>query len=265
MLIAGYFLTLVMGVSLGLLGGGGSILTVPILIYFFKIDTVNATAYSLFIVGLASGFGGFSKFKEGLVNLPVGLTFAVPGFLGVFLSRAFLIPSLPEKIVSLGSFELTKDILIMVTFAVMMILASVSMIRGRTEGTKTNIPRQKLNYFLVGLEGLGVGALTGFVGAGGGFLIIPALVILAGLPMRTAVGTSLMIISFKSLLGFLGDVFVNPNIDWMLLLTLSVLSVVGIYVGTYLSRFVPEESLKKGFGYFVLLMGTAILAQQVYG
>jgi uncharacterized membrane protein YfcA len=262
--ILGYVLTLLMGVSLGLLGGGGSILTVPILIYLFNIDPVNATAYSLFIVGLASAFGAFGKIKDGLVNFSIGVTFAVPGFVGVFLSRAYLIPALPETITSVGDFTLTKSALIMLVFAIMMVVASISMIKGRKEDSVDgNVNHGSINYPLIGVEGLVVGALTGFVGAGGGFLIIPALVVLAHLPMKTAVGTSLLIISFKSLLGFLGDVMVNPNIEWKFLIVLSAISIVGIFIGSHFSKSVPEKALKKGFGYFVLVMGAFILYQQI--
>jgi uncharacterized membrane protein YfcA len=263
--VIGYALTLIMGISLGLLGGGGSILTVPILIYFFSTSAVTATAYSLFIVGLASAFGAFGKYREGVVNLPVGITFAIPGFFGVFLSRAYIIPALPEEILTVGTFVVSKDVFIMLIFAVMMIVAAASMIRGRKDSSDGKAGEQgALNYPLIGLEGLGVGALTGFVGAGGGFMIIPALVVLAKLPMKTAVGTSLLIIAFKSLLGFLGDVMVNPSIEWPFLLTLSAISVVGIVFGSALSKKVSEQKLKQAFGYFVLLMGTFILAQQLY-
>ncbi len=263
--IVGYLLMFVMGISLGLLGGGGSILTVPILLYLFGVDAVNSTAYSLFIVGLASGFGAFGKMREQLVNFKVGATFAVPGFMGVFAARAFIIPKLPDEIFSLGSLVVTKDIFIMLVFAMMMILASVSMIRGRKETESEKTQEIKMNYPLIAVEGLVVGALTGFVGAGGGFLIIPALVVLARLPMKVAVGTSLMIISFKSLFGFIGDVMVNPDIEWMFLLIVSAIAVGGIFVGSYLSKMIPGGKLKKGFGYFVLVMGSFILAQQIYG
>jgi uncharacterized membrane protein YfcA len=235
------------------------------LIYFFSTSAVTATAYSLFIVGLASAFGAFGKYREGVVNLPVGITFAIPGFFGVFLSRAYIIPALPEEILTVGTFVVSKDVFIMLIFAVMMIVAAASMIRGRKDSSDGKAGEQgALNYPLIGLEGLGVGALTGFVGAGGGFMIIPALVVLAKLPMKTAVGTSLLIIAFKSLLGFLGDVMVNPSIEWPFLLTLSAISVVGIVFGSALSKKVSEQKLKQAFGYFVLLTGTFILAQQLY-
>lgn len=260
--ILGYILTLLMGISLGMLGGGGSILTVPILVYLFQIDAVSATAYSLFIVGLTSAFGAFGKFKDGYVDLKTGVIFAVPGFIGVFLARAYLVPSLPQEILNFTDFTLTKDALIMLTFAVLMIVASISMMRGRKETLESDRPKEK-KPLPIAIEGLVVGLLTGFVGAGGGFLIIPALVMFGGLPMKLAVGTSLMIISAKSLLGFIGDVMVNPDIEWVFLITLSVISIVGIYIGSYLVRFVPEKKLKFSFGVFVLIMGSFILAQQL--
>lgn len=261
--IIGYFLTLIMGITLGMLGGGGSILTVPILVYVFQIDVVNATAYSLFIVGLAAGIGSIGKFRENTVDVRTGIIFAIPGFIGVFLARAYLVPTLPSSLGIFAGIEFTKGLIIMGVFAIMMILASVSMMQDRKkESTLTQ--KQAKKVLPIAIEGLIVGLLTGFVGAGGGFLIIPALVVFGGLPMKIAVGTSLMIISAKSLLGFLGDIMVNPHIDWLFLITLSIISIFGIFIGSYLVRFVPEKKLKFAFGVFVLLIGTAILGQQLY-
>ncbi len=252
----------IMGLTLGLLGGGGSILTVPILVYLFAINPIEATAYSLFVVGLSAGIGAISYYKKKLIAFKVGIIFAVPAFLGVFSARAWLVPALPEEILRLSNFVLTKEILVMLVFAVLMILASYSMIRGRKE--EKEVKEKKIVLPLVALEGIVVGLLTGFVGAGGGFLIIPALVFFAGLPMKQAIGTSLMIISFKSLLGFSGDILAMPNIDWHFLFGISLLSIVGIMIGTYLVQFVPEKKLKKVFGFFVLIMGLAILSEQLF-
>ena len=255
----GFAATILAGATMGLIGGGGSILTVPILVYLLEIPPVLATGYSLFVVGLSALVGSVNYFKLGLVNLKAGTIFAVPAFVGVFLARKFLVPALPVEIFNLGNLVVGRDLIVMGVFATVMILASVSMIRGGSESEQEG--ELQFNYPLIALEGLIVGAVTGFVGAGGGFLIIPALVVLAKLPMKQAVGTSLMIIAVKSLFGFLGDLG-NQSIDLGFLALFCLLSIIGIYLGTYLSRFVSSAKLKPGFGWFVLIMGLFILAKE---
>ena len=255
----GFAATILAGATMGLIGGGGSILTVPILVYLLEIPPVLATGYSLFVVGLSALVGSVNYFKLGLVNLKAGTIFAVPAFVGVFLARKYLVTALPVEIFNLGNLVVGRDLIVMGVFATVMILASVSMIRGGSESEQEG--ELQFNYPMIALEGLIVGAVTGFVGAGGGFLIIPALVVLAKLPMKQAVGTSLMIIAVKSLFGFLGDLG-NQSIDWGFLALFSLLSIIGIYLGTYLSRFVSSAKLKPGFGWFVLIMGLFILAKE---
>lgn len=262
--IYGYVASIFMGLTLGMIGGGGSILTVPILVYLFSINPVLATAYSLFIVGLTALVGGASYLKKGEVDLKTGFIFAVPSFVGVYLTRAYLIPQLPDPVFTIGAHAISKALLIMLVFAVLMVVASISMIRvqkPRVLDSKTFSPTTR--FLLISLEGLVVGGITGFVGAGGGFLIIPALVLLVGMPMKIAVGTSLFIIAAKSLLGFIGDVQRQAYIDWKLLLTVSAIAIMGLFVGMALSKKVSEKALKKGFGYFVLIMGTFILFDQL--
>lgn len=261
----GYFAAIFMGLSLGLIGGGGSILTVPILVYLFAINPILATAYSLFIVGLTALVGGIFYFRKGEVDLKTGLIFAVPSFIGVYLTRAFVMPNLPDPVFTIGSQVVSKPLLIMMIFAVLMVVASISMIRTKKSVVKKEVPAISLQsrYLLIALEGLVVGAVTGFVGAGGGFLIIPALVLLVGLPMKLAVGTSLFIIAAKSLIGFVGDLQTQAAIEWTLLLTVSGIAIAGLFVGMALSKKVSETALKKGFGVFVLLMGTFILWDQI--
>lgn len=259
----GYVAAIFMGLSLGLIGGGGSILTVPILVYLFKINPVLATAYSLFIVGLTALVGGVSYLKKGEVDLKTGLIFAIPSFVGVYLTRAFVVPSLPEIIFTVGSFQVSKPLLIMAVFAILMVLASISMIRTKKEAAKPKQLSALQKTLLISAEGLIVGAITGFVGAGGGFLIIPALVLLVGLPMKKAVGTSLFIIAAKSLIGFTGDLQTQTSIDWNLLGIVSAIAIVGLLVGVKFSKKISEKALKKGFGYFVLIMGTGILIDQI--
>ncbi len=260
----GYIASVFMGLSLGLIGGGGSILTVPILVYLFRIDPVQATAYSLFIVGLTALFGGLTYIRRGEVDLKTGLLFAAPSFLGVYFSRAFLVPALPDPVFSAGTVTISKALLIMLVFAVLMVAASWSMIRAKARAEHMVSRSAFITTALIAGEGLIVGAITGFVGAGGGFLIIPALVMLVGLPMKKAVGTSLLIIAVKSLLGFTGDLKHSSTIDWQLLLGVAGIAIIGLFIGTLLAKRVPEKVLKKGFGYFVLVMGSFVLADQIH-
>ena len=262
--ILGYIASILMGLSLGLIGGGGSILTVPILVYIFGTNPILATSYSLFIVGTTALVGGMFYLKKGEVDLKTGFIFGVPSFIGVYLTRAYLVPSLPDPVFTLGSWVVTKPLLIMIVFAILMLAASVSMIKTKKANEPNKVKMNpQLQFFLIGLEGLIVGGVTGFVGAGGGFLIIPALVILVGMSMKLAVGTSLFIIAAKSLIGFAGDLQQKTEIDWTLIFTITGIAVLGLFVGMYFSDKVSEKSLKKGFGYFVLVMGSIILFDQM--
>lgn len=260
--IAGFIASIVMGLSLGLIGGGGSILTVPILVYLFDVDPVLSTAYSLFVVGLTSLVGSYSHFKAGNVHLKTALVFGVPSIISVYAMRKFIVPVIPDPLFSMGSFTFTKSLFIMVLFALLMLLASVSMIR-KPKASKEKSDEINYNYPIIFLEGLLVGGITGLVGAGGGFLIIPALVLLAGLPMKQAVGTSLMIIALKSLIGFTGDLGTGQSIDYKFMLIFSAFAMVGILAGSYLTRFIPNEKLKPAFGWFVLAMSFYILGKEL--
>jgi uncharacterized membrane protein YfcA len=264
--IIGYVASVFIGISLGLIGGGGSILTVPVLVYLFGIPAELSTAYSLFIVGTTALVGGVRNATLGNVNYKTAVVFTIPAFIAVYATRAFLVPAIPNEIMSVGSFVLTKDIAIMVFFALVMLAASVSMIRNKRKDEEEEAAEvePQFNVPAIIAEGAVVGVLTGIVGAGGGFLIIPALVLFAKIPMKKAVGTSLLIIAAKSLIGFIGDVQ-RPDlvIDWTLLLSVTAIAVVGIFIGIYLSKFIDGKKLKKGFGWFVLLMAVYIIAKQL--
>ena len=262
MVIVGYLASLIIGVSLGLIGGGGSILTVPVLVYLFGVNPVVATAYSLFIVGATSLVGTLPKYKAGEVNLKTALIFGVPSIAAVYATRAFIVPAIPHDLGTIGGIAITKGLLMMLLFAVLMVFASVSMIRSKKKQEETEVSEQTFNYPLILLEGLVVGTLTGLVGAGGGFLIIPALVLLSKLPMKQAVGTSLLIIAAKSLIGFTGDLG-KQTMDWTLLLSVTALAVLGIFIGNAMSKKVSADGLKKGFGWFVLVMGIYIIIKEL--
>ena len=260
--IIGFAAAIVIGISLGLIGGGGSILTVPVMVYILDIDPVLATAYSLFVVGSTSLVGAGTYMKKGLVNYKTALVFAVPSFIAVFLTRKFLVPALPDPLFSIGEAMVTKNIGIMVFFALIMLAASYSMIFAKKCVDCNEDDPIVFNFPMIALEGSVVGVITGIVGAGGGFLIIPALVLLAKLPMKMAVGTSLLIIAAKSLIGFLGDLS-TQTIDWQLLLIFTGLSIIGIFIGSALSKKINEKVLKTGFGWFVLLMGIYIITKEL--
>ena len=258
--VLGLIAALFIGVILGLIGGGGSILTVPVLVYLMYINPVTATAYSLFVVGFAALIGAFQNMKKGLVDYRTAIVFSIPAFIAVYLTRKFIVPAIPENLFSIGDYMLTKNVGIMVFFAIIMLLAAFSMI---WSNSKEIVEQNKVsfNYPLIIIEGFVIGILTGVVGAGGGFLIIPALVILAKLPMKKAVATSLLIIAVKSLIGFIGDIE-NLEIDWRFLSSFTGLSVIGIFIGTWLSKFIDGKKLKKGFGWFVLVMAVYIIVKE---
>lgn len=260
--IAGYLAAGFIGLALGLIGGGGSILTVPVLVYLFGIEMTTASAYSLFIVGATSLVGSWQKYRAGLVELKTALVFGLPSIAAVYLTRAYLVPAIPEVMAEWGTLVIGRNLLLMLLFAVLMVFAAVSMIRpGKI---KTSTPDTGFRYGLILLEGSVVGVLTGLVGAGGGFLIIPALVLFTGLSMKKAVGTSLVIIAAKSLLGFTGDLgHLQP--DWTLLFSVTALAIVGIFIGNRLANRLDGEKLKKAFGWFVLVMGLYILLKELWG
>ena len=261
--IIGYLASILIGISLGLIGGGGSILTVPVLVYLLGVNPTLATAYSLFIVGATALVGAVPKYKQGLINLKTAIIFGTPAIVAVYATRKFIIPTIPNEVFSVGGFIVTKPILLMLIFAALMVSASYSMIRVKKGAEQNDSQEQKFNYPMILLEGAVVGVLTGLVGAGGGFLIIPALVMLSKLPMKQAVGTSLLIIAAKSLIGFLGDIG-NADINWILLLSVTALAVAGIFIGNWLSHRISGEKLKVGFGWFVLVMGIYIIVKEIF-
>lgn len=257
--IAGYIASLLIGVSLGLIGGGGSILTVPVLVYLFGISPVLAISYSLFIVGTTSFVGAINNYRRSLVDVRTVFLFGASSVTTVLITRKFVIPLLPNVFFRVGSFEVTQSVFVMVAFAVLMVAASVSMIRSPVE-EPTNTAKSK--SFLLFIHGVMIGVVTGFLGAGGGFLLIPALVIFVKLPIKKAIGTSLAIIALNSLVGFLGDVG-NYAINWIFLSTLASIAVAGSFLGSYLNQRINGAKLKKGFGWFVLVMGIYILLQEL--
>jgi uncharacterized membrane protein YfcA len=258
--IIGYFLLIVVGLSLGLIGSGGSVLSVPILIYLFSLDVITASAYSLFIVGSTSLVGVVLKQRERLVDVTASLRLGLPSLIATFVARKWIVCTIPELIVQIGSFQLTKRALILLVFASLVILSSVLMIRQKSPSTST--PQGGAHLFVLILTGLVIGLLSGFVGIGGGFLILPALALLVGLQFPTAVGTTLVIITVNSLLGFAGDVMNHP-VDWLFLLSISSLAVLGVFVGNSFKDYVSGSQLKKSFGWVTMSAGVVTLITEL--
>ena len=256
----GYLASVIIGLSLGLIGGGGSILTVPILVYLFQINPENATSYSLFIVGITAMLGSFRHYTFGNLKIKSAIYFTIPSVASLVVVRKVLLPKIPNSLMTIGSFELTKNILIMIVFAVLMIAASIAMIR-KTEAPAT---LTKINYTQLGSIGFLVGFITGFLGAGGGFLIIPALLFFANLPMKQAVGTSLFIIFINSMIGFAGDVIGGIVINYQLLFIVTGIAIIGMLIGTQLSKKIDGAKLKPAFGWLVLVMGVYIIAKEIF-
>ena len=254
----GFLGAFLIGIVLGLVGGGGSILTVPLLVYFLGYNPVVATAYSLFVVGSSSLIGVYKKHQKKLVDFKTGLAFSFPSFLAVYVMRRYVVPNIPDIIYSYNKFVLTKEIAIMVFFALVMLAASISMIK-----TKKNLPTVfiKQPYYKTFIQGLVIGGITGLIGAGGGFLYVPALVLWAGLSMKNAVGTSLVIVSINSIIGFLGDLH-SLNTNWVFLLTFSFLTILGVLLGDYLLKYISNKKLKKGFGWFIVIMAVYIIIKE---
>lgn len=263
MFILSLLLALLVGLSLGLIGSGGSVLTLPIMVYLLGVSTILATSYSLFVVGVAAFIGAYQAIRKGNADVKMALIFGFPSIAGVYVTRAFILPAFPEVLFRLGNLDVKREFFLMTMFAFLMLLAAVSMIRSVkiTHEVESSV-KAKMNYFIILAEGLLVGAITGLVGAGGGFLIIPVLVLMSGMPMKKAVGTSLMIIAGKSAVGFLGDLQSGMQVDLQFLITFSFATSLGIIIGSMLSDRISAEKLKTVFGWTVLCFALFIFFKE---
>lgn len=262
--ILGYIAIILAGISIGLIGAGGGILTVPILVYLFAINPVLATAYSLFLVGSTSLVAVIPKYLSKNISFKTALIFGIPSMISVFITRKFILPEIPNTVFHIGQIAVSKSLFLMVLFAILMIFAARSMLKKRTLPTDSQIDNTAVRPIFVSLLGFFEGCLTGLVGAGGGFIIIPILTLLAKIEIKKAIGTSLLIVAVKSLIGSIGDVTSGYlEIDWSFLLTISSLSIFGMFIGNALSKKIDGQRLKSGFGWFILIMGIYILIKEV--
>ncbi|MBT1450761.1 sulfite exporter TauE/SafE family protein [Glaciecola sp. XM2] len=269
MFILGYLAAIVMGLVLGVIGGGGSILTVPILVYLMGIDATVATGYSLLIVGTTAAFGAIRYFKDGLVDVKASIIFAIPSIIAVYLTRAYLMPAIPNEIIS-TPFTVSKNMAIMVLFALLMLSSAVLMLRKAYAKTEEPTPsadvateKKQASFVFIVLEGAVVGVVTGILGAGGGFLIIPALVLFMNMPMKTAVGSSLFIIALKSLLGFTGDLQAGIELEVPLLPLMLLATCLGMAISTKIAGKLDGTALQKIFAVFTLVIACFIITKEL--
>ncbi len=258
--IFGYVFALLIGLLMGLIGGGGSILGVPIFVYLFGMDAISATTISLFVVGVTSAFGAFGNARQGNVDFKTALFFGIPSVFSVIFMRKIVLPHLPESLINIGNLHVAKNVFILVMFAVLMLLSSIKMILGNKKMEAKTVSPQ---YLLLSTQGIGVGVITGMIGAGGGFLIIPALVMLLNIDMKRAIGTSMLIISFNSLLGFISSPKIS-EIHWGFLIAFTGISILGMFFGIQIGKKIDSKKLRPIFGWFVLTMGIYMMVKEVF-
>jgi uncharacterized membrane protein YfcA len=262
--IIGYITSVLIGISLGLVGSGGSILTVPVLVYLMHVNPLVATTSSLFIVGFTSLVGGLRAYARRLVDFKAVTEFGIPSIFSIFITRHYILPVIPAHLFTIGGLSFSKEMCLMIFFALLMLIASYTMISSQQSesGTATTEKDRHNKALPLVILGFLIGIVTGLLGAGGGFLIIPTLVLFLKLPMRNAVGTSLLIIAINSLLGFLFSLK-QFEYNWTILISFTCLAIIGIFIGGKLAEKIPGSSLKKGFGWFILIMAVYIILKEV--
>lgn len=260
--LVSYAASLGIGLSLGFIGAGGSILTIPVFVYILKKDPLSSSVYSMFVVGISSMAGSVRSIFNNLVDFKVILLFGIPSVAGVFLARKVIFPVIPLQLFSIGSFILSKDILFMLSLSSLMFLSAIRMLKPVINNDQS-APVDKPKPGLLLLQGLFVGIITGLLGIGGGFLIVPALCFLAMLPVKRAIGTALLIITINSLFSFLNS-YTSINIDWLLLVKFSSGAIAGILIGTKFSEKIPGDHLKKVFAWFILTISLYIIYKQFF-
>jgi uncharacterized protein len=266
LILLGFFLASVMGLLLGFIGSGGSMLTVPILVYLFGMKPFVATGYSLLVVGSTASVGAFSYWRRGLIRTRDTFVFVLPSTIMILLTRGFILPAIPDPVLTLSMHALSKGTFIMSLFALLMLLAGYFMLKPVATKPADEVQYDPYMHPIKLFLGSGmVGLLAGLVGAGGGFLIIPVLITLFNLPMKQAIGTSLAVIMVNSLLGFQGDLLIaGIDINWSILGPFLGLAIVGMLLGIKLNQYVNGSKLKRLFGGFMLLLGCGIFLGETF-
>ena len=253
------------GFLLGLFGGGGSMIAVPVFIYILGFEPNISITYSLFVVGSSALIGNLLYLKQGQVQYKTAITFVLPSILAVFIVRKLLLPVIPHELVKIMGIPIYKEKMLMVLFALLMVFSGIQMMRNQSQDQNYTGAKEgfKKNPWIILIAGIVVGILTGLVGSGGGFMIVPSLVLFAGLPLKKAIGTSLMVIGINAAVGFFADVLGGVKIDWYFLLPFSLLAFAGIFAGSILSRKIHANKLKPLFGWFELILGMLIVVKEI--
>lgn len=258
--LVGYLALIGLGFILSVIGGGGSLLSVPILVYLFSIDIVTASSYSLFIVGTSSLLGALQKFRKEGADFLVAMVFGCSSAIGIFITRKWIVPIIPEVVWVENDILITKRALLLGIFSSIVIASSLVILR-RHPWTSAESGKRRLDFLLP--VSLLSGIIAGLVGVGGGVIILPALITFARLPIKIAVGTTLLVISFNSLLGFITDVTIG-NIDWIFLLLITFLASLGMFVGNRYHEKIPVKYLRLSFGWFMLVVAMWIILTEVF-
>lgn len=259
--IIGSLLAAFIGITLGMMGSGGSILTVPVLVYILHVDPNLATTYSLFAIGASSLIGSFSNYYKGNIDFRKVLDFGFPSVVSVFLTRQFFLPLVPDVFI-IGNWTVHQNTVLMLLFAILMVVSAFSMIKRKPEPAAGE--EKEYARLTTITQGLGIGFITGVVGAGGGFLIIPALVNFYKMPMKKAVSTSLAIICINSVFGLIGDIEKFALFEWERIGSYTILLIVGMFGGFYLTKFFNGAQLKKALGYLIFVIGIFILFKEIF-
>lgn len=262
--IIGYFLSVIIGLSVGLLGGGGAILAVPMLVYFFNVDAEIATGYSLVIVAISSVLSIWQKRGiDGNFSLKIFLQFGLPSILMIYFTKAIFVPQIPNLLIFSPKIILTKNMFLMMVFSVILLLSSISMLGKSKENELNATPTKEHSIFNIMLSGAFVGFLTGIIGVGGAFVIVPALIFFFSMETKEAIKNSLAIVIANSIVGFYGFSRASYHIDWMLLVNISAVSLVGVVIGSRLNKRMSGNNLKNIFGWMNLILSLILILKEI--
>ncbi len=258
--ILGYLGALITGIVLGLLGGGGALLSIPVLVYLFKIEPQLATSYSLLLVGISATSGSYQNIRKKLVDYNAALYYGVPSIIAVYSVRRWVMPNLPKVIFHMGSYPVDKNLFILIILAAVMFVAAYKMITAAP--AVENETEHKIDHIQLAFFAILIGSFLGLVGAGGGFLMVPALMYFANVHTKKAIATSLLLVAVNSFIGFLGDMRSHVQIDWLFFFAFAFFSIAGVFIGHYLATYIHNNKLKKYFGWFILITAIFIVVKE---